>query len=68
MHQLGKAKTRLSEVYDTPNEPEVKSGNQSQEIKCIDQIYDMVKSFMAKLDTLDKIKEHILWVERDMGT
>ena len=27
-----KAKTRSSEVYDTPNEPEVKNGNQSQEI------------------------------------
>ncbi|CAB4024871.1 Hypothetical predicted protein [Paramuricea clavata] len=62
-----KAKTRSSEVYDTPNESEVKNGNQSHEIKRIDQIYDMVKSMMAKLDTLDEIKERILCVERDMG-
>jgi hypothetical protein len=27
----------------------------------------MVKSMMAKLDTLDEIKERILCVERDMG-
>jgi hypothetical protein len=40
--------------------------NQTQEIKRIDQIYDMVKSMMAKLDTLDEIKERILCVERDM--
>ena len=62
-----KAKTRSSEVYDTPNEPEVKNRNQSQEIKRIDQVYDMVKSMMAKLDTLDEIKERILCVERDVG-
>jgi hypothetical protein len=62
-----KAKTRSSEVYDTPNESEVKNGNQTQEIKRIDQIYDMVKSMMAKLDTLDEIKDRILCVERDMG-
>jgi hypothetical protein len=62
-----KAKTRSSEVYDTPNESEVKNGNQTQEIKRIDQIYDMVKSMMAKLDTLDEIKERILCVETDMG-
>ena len=62
-----KAKTRSSEVYDTPNEPEVKNGNQIQEIKRIDQVYDMVKSMMAKLDTQDEIKERILCVERDVG-
>jgi hypothetical protein len=62
-----KAKMRSSEVYDTPNESEVINGNQSQDIKRIDQIYDMVKSMMAKLKTLDEIKERILCVERDMG-
>ena len=62
-----KAKARSSEVYDTPNESEVINGNQIQDIKRIDQIYDMVKSMMAKLDTLDEIKERILCVERDVG-
>jgi hypothetical protein len=62
-----KAKARSSEVYDTPNESEVINGNQIQDIKRIDQIYDMVKSMMAKLETLDEIKERILCVERDMG-
>jgi hypothetical protein len=49
------------------NEPEVKNRNQSQEIKRIDQVYDMVKSMMAKLDTLDEIKRTHSCVERDVG-
>ena len=63
-----KAKTRSSEVYDTPNESEVKNGNQTQEIKRIDQIYDMVKSMMAKLDTLDEIKNAFFASREIWGT
>ena len=51
---------------DTPNRMAGKNGEKQQEIDKIDEMFDMIKAVMKKLDTLEEIKQRIVCVEREL--
>ena len=51
---------------DTPNRMVGKNGEKQQEMDKIDEMFDMIKAVMKKLDTLEEIKQRIVCVEREL--
>ena len=51
---------------DTPNRMAGKNGEKQQEMDKIDEMFDMIKAVMKKLDTLEEIKQRIVCVEREL--
>ena len=43
-----------------------KNGEKRPEMDRIDEMFDMIKAVMAKLDTLDEIKQRIVCIEREL--
>jgi hypothetical protein len=63
---IDKKKMNASKVNETPSGLPGKNGEKRPEMDRIDEMFDMIKAVMAKLDTLDEIKQRIVYVEREL--
>ena len=63
---IDKKKMNASKVNETPSRLPGKNGEKRPEMDRIDEMFDMIKAVMAKLDTLDEIKQRIVHVEREL--
>ncbi len=63
---IDKKKINASKVNETPSRLPEKNGEKRPEMDRIDEMFDMIKAVMAKLDTSDEIKQRIVCVEREL--
>jgi tRNA threonylcarbamoyladenosine modification (KEOPS) complex Pcc1 subunit len=59
------AKTKSTKSKSTPSKSPGKSEEKRLDNEKLDEIYEMIRTVMAKLDTLDEIKNRIVCVEQD---
>ncbi|CAB3998116.1 Hypothetical predicted protein [Paramuricea clavata] len=59
------AKMKSAKSKSTPSKSPGKSEEKRLDHEKLDEIYEMIRTVMAKLDTLDEIKNRIVCVEQD---
>jgi tRNA threonylcarbamoyladenosine modification (KEOPS) complex Pcc1 subunit len=64
-NEVNMSKVKSVKVNSTPSKSAERSGKKQDETDRIDEIYAMLKTVMAKLDTLDDIQKRIVCVERE---